>query len=269
MFFQKEDIKITDSCPVMELAALMTIGNRECQQDCFDYHLNSSNGLVILCDGMGGHEDGAAASAAVAVHFTDSYRNKSPEEDDIAFLDRIIHESNDIVKSISKRNGYTLGSGTTAVSVIINKNKLFWCAAGDSRAYLYRNGEFAQFTLDQNYKTVLYEKKRAGLIDESEFRKEMLKGDTLISYVGIDDLKLVDYNDNPLFLKDEDRIVIMSDGLYRLLSDTEIAESLKKHSDISEALTDMENKAKNHADAEMLSRDNTTIIIIKIHITEE
>lgn len=269
MVYQENNLQTSAECPAFSLAAFTTIGDRENQQDCFAFQLNENEGLVILCDGMGGHDDGAAASRSTAEHFTESYINRNSSENEIDFLQRVIMESNDIVKSLTDVNGNAISAGTTAVSLILNSRNLYWCSAGDSRAYLFRNGEFVQFTLDQNYRTVLEENKRAGLINDEEFEKESRKAEALISYVGIDELKLIDYNNDPLSLLPDDVILLMSDGLYKLVSDEEICRLLNNFGNISDALNVLESKTKSNAKARNSIRDNMTVVIIKIKNTEE
>ena len=43
------------------------------------------------------------------------------------------------------------GMGTTAVCALVRGGKVFLCHAGDSRAYLYRDGRLAQLTHDHSY----------------------------------------------------------------------------------------------------------------------
>lgn len=267
MFYQEKNITIHEETSGFELAAFATIGDRTEQQDCFGFHMEDENGMFVLCDGMGGHEGGAAASRAAARHFLDSYEKSAEsgtEENEIDFLNRIIKESNTIVRALPSETENAPKGGTTAVSVIINSRKLYWCSAGDSRAYLFRNGEFVQFTLDQNYRTVLDENIRAGVIDEAEYNRESAMAESLISYIGIRELSLIDYNDAPLELMSEDRIIIMSDGLYKNVSDDELKELLTNFINISDAVSVLETKASKNARKKNTKRDNTTFIIIKI-----
>lgn len=264
MFYQENNISIHEESLNCEMAASSVIGDRAEQQDCFGYVMNHESDMFVLCDGMGGHEGGAAASRAAANHFLESFENYSETEGEINFLNRVIKEANTVVRALPHESEDVPRGGTTAVSLVISHRKLYWCSAGDSRAYLFRNGEFVQFTLDQNYRTVLDENIRAGVIDVEEYNREYAMAESLINYVGVKELTLIDYNDTALELMSEDRIIIMSDGLYKLVSDAEIRELLMNFINISDAASVLETVAAKNALKHGVKRDNTTFIVIKI-----
>ena len=91
------------------------------------------------------------------------------------------------------------------------------------------------------------EKANAGLLDEEEFAKEDVRGEALISFLGIGNLALIDYSKSPLELQKDDKIIIMSDGLYKIVSDAEIARILENFNNIWEAVQALEMKAKKNA----------------------
>lgn len=74
------------------------------------------------------------------------------------------------------------------VSVAVKDKALYWNSVGDSRAYLFRGGSFVQITKDQNYRAVLDEKRKAGLIDDTQYSLESVKGDALICHLGMERL---------------------------------------------------------------------------------
>ena len=125
-----------------------------------------------------------------------------------------------------------------------------------------RKGEIVQLTQDQNYYTVLLGKRKAGLLDETEFYKESKRGEALISFLGIGNLELIDYSEIPVDLEKEDRIIIMSDGLYK--TDSEILRILSNFKNIEEAVQALEIKAEKNAKSNQKSRDNMTIALIGI-----
>ena len=258
----KGNNSIIDGNSAFSIAIMTTFGDRTDQQDCFGYSLKNYEGCITICDGMGGHNGGWFASSIAVESFITKYESVYPLIDPNGFLINCAKESDARIFALSDTEGKRLGAGSTVVSIIIKDGQLYWCSVGDSRAYLLRGGEFVQFTKDLNYRTVINEKLNAGLITEQDFNKEKKKGEALISFLGIGSLSLIDFNEAPLDLKSKDKIIIMSDGLYKLLPDKEIQEIVENFTNGEEALRALENKANKAAKAKAVSRDNMTVGLI-------
>lgn len=264
MISYKDQQLIKDENSAFDLAALSVIGDREDQQDSFGYSLKHDEGLIVVCDGMGGHEGGKVASEAAVGSFLSCYEKNQFGGKPTAPLIETAKSVDSSISQLRNDEGNLLRAGSTLVSIVINRKKLYWCSVGDSRAYLLRNGEMVQLTQDQNYQTVLNEKKHAGLLNEEEYQQESARGEALISYLGIGKLELIDYSESPLELMKDDKIIVMSDGLYKVVSDAEISRILDNFSNIGEAVQALDMKAKKNAKSKSESRDNMTIVLIKI-----
>lgn len=247
------------------LAALSALGDRKEQQDDFGYVLKSEEGIIVICDGMGGHDGGNLASNMAVDCFLTNYEKSYPVNDQISFLRNYTIMANHEILKLKGENGKRLDAGSTLVTVIVQKRNLYWSSVGDSRLYLFRNGEFVQITQDHNYSTVLKEKLKAGLIDENEFIRENQSGEALISYLGMAASPLIDYNESPLLLQSEDRLLLMSDGLYKVLSDEEILSVVVNFNNVSETAQALELKARKKAKNHGIIRDNMTIAVLKIN----
>lgn len=260
----KDYENIKDANSDFEAVISTALGDREEQQDAFGYELMSGEGLVVVCDGMGGHNGGKLASNVAVKTFLETYTNAYPFSDVVSFLHNAIFQANKSVCNLKDQNGNPLKGGSTIVALVIKNKELFWSSVGDSRAYLFRDGQLVQFTLDHNYGTVLKEQLNAGIIDRSKYEVENQKSEALISFLGMQDLKLIDYNDSSLKLQTNDKIIIMSDGLYKLISDQEIERLIDNFSNIEDALKAFEMKAERIASQKKISRDNMTVALIKI-----
>lgn len=246
-----------------EVAIISVLGNRDEQQDSFGYSLKETGGIVVVCDGMGGYEGGWAASH-IAVESVISDYNNSEITDNVFFLKSATKKANKAILNLRQSSSELFNAGSTLVALLITENKLFWNSVGDSRAYLIRNEQLVQLTLDHNYNAVLNDRFDMGEITLEEFEEENKRGDALISFIGLGEEILVDYNKKPLLLEKYDKIIIMSDGLYKLLEDEEIGRIVNNFSDIGEALLALEMKAQKNAGENKLSRDNMTVALIKI-----
>lgn len=264
MLYHNDQQMVKDENSAFQIAALSAIGDRTDQQDSFGYALKQNEGIVVVCDGMGGHEGGKMASETAMQTFVSEYTDSSPDDEKIEMMIKTAQKADAIVSGLRNENGDLLKAGSTLVSILINRKELMWCSVGDSRAYLARRGEMVQLTQDHNYHTVLIERMNAGLLDEDGFTKEDIRGEALISFIGIGNLGLIDYSQNPFELETDDRIIIMSDGLYKLVSDSEIARILDNFNNIEEAVQALEMKAKKNAKNKDESRDNMTVVIIKV-----
>ena len=255
---------VNDGNSVFDLSVLSAVGDRSEQQDSFGYNLRCDEGVVVVCDGMGGREAGSVASSAAVKTVLDAYEGNFSDASVTELLIDCAKETDQKICNLCDKNGEPLKAGTTMVAVVIKDNSLYWCSVGDSRAYLSRKGEFVQFTQDQNYKTVLDEKLRAKLITEDEYAVEINRGEALISFLGIGNLSLIDYNKLPLQLEKDDKIIIMTDGLYKVLDDDEIARVADNFGNLEDALDALEIKTQKQSEKKNISRDNMTVALIKI-----
>lgn len=264
MMDEMKNIQITDRNELFDVAFIQVIGDRSSQEDSFGFKLYSNEGIIVVCDGMGGYEKGKESSELAVKNFINEYELQQPILNPISFLQETSLRANQKIFDLAGVDGRKVNCGTTLVAVYINGNALYWNSMGDSRAYLFRNGEMVQFTLDHNYSTVLNEQKKAGLITEERYKDEIKKGEVLISYLGMKDIGLIDYNNSPLYLEHKDRIIVMSDGLYKLLSDKEIKTVLLQEDDLNHALNSLEKIAANKSKIKQTKRDNMTVALIAI-----
>ena len=182
--------------------------------------------LFSVFDGMGGGEAGEYASLYAAEEFFSAHMklsNTLPSEEVVCIVKNAFQSTNNrIIRS-------PLGIlGTTGVTCILDRKsaaiKFFW--AGDSRGYLFRNNRLLQITQDQSVaessiKQGLYTKSDAQYIYDQK---------RLTGYIGRD---AYGYNFRPLesyWIKilDNDRIVLLTDGIYTCLEECELQSLLIK-----------------------------------------
>jgi protein phosphatase len=253
-----------DENNIFELAVLSTIGDRKEQQDRVGYSIKDSEGIVVICDGMGGHQGGRLASTLAVKTFIEAYQSLNNNEDPQNFLFSVVWDLDKRVAQLKDSTGLKMQAGTTLSSVMIQQKKLYWVSVGDSRIYVFRNNEFVCITKDHTYKMLLDQKLSEGNISNEIYAQESKRGNVLVSFLGVDGLPYVERNSTPLSLLKNDIILIISDGIYKLLSDTEISNILKENTTVGNTIEALHFAAKEKSIEKRKSKDNISIAVIKI-----
>lgn len=246
-----------------EVAVFSIIGDRADQQDSSGLFLRYNEGIIAVADGMGGADGGRIAADIAVKNIINRYEAVDYIEDFTDFFIDNVKQSDYKINNLKNKNGDKMGAGSTIVSVAVRDRFLHWISVGDSRIYLYSNNKFAQLTKDHNYFSALEEGVACGEINAEQYEKEKIKGEALISYLGIGNLKLVDINQEPLELNKNDIVLLSSDGLYKTLESETIAAILNNFNNINEAASALEQKCAKTAQKKNIHRDNTTFAIIK------
>ncbi len=264
MIMKKDNDFSERSNSYIDVAAMSVIGDRTKQEDCFGYKTSEDSILLCVCDGMGGYNGGSEASRLAVDTILEQYQAIENMEDPTNALVRFTTEANAAVNKLQINGDSASNAGSTLVMVYIKTRMLYWNSVGDSRLYIWRKKEFIQTTKDQNYHTVLKEKRIAGEISEKEYYQGKPQGDALVNYLGIGDLNLIDYNTEPLELKSGDKLVVCTDGLYRILTHDEISSILYQDTDAKMTLQMIEFATRKKAKENNRKRDNMTVALINI-----
>lgn len=125
---------------------------RENNED--SYHVGSR--LIVVADGMGGHEAGEVASAITAQHFAD-IDEQAIDPRLYNTLAAAIDESSAAIAAAVASSPELAGMGTTATAVLFGDRRIVVANVGDSRAYLYQreHSRLIQLTSDDSYVQML------------------------------------------------------------------------------------------------------------------
>src|SRR6185436_9048948 len=119
-------------------------------------------GLLVVADGMGGHNSGEVASLLATQTILESARHlasgKEPPADQNgnapktrpAQLEYMIRAANRAIFEKSAQASKDKGMGTTVVAALVDGESLIVGHVGDSRLYLYRNGRLEALTQDHS-----------------------------------------------------------------------------------------------------------------------
>jgi protein phosphatase/serine/threonine-protein phosphatase Stp1 len=203
--------------------------------------------LWAVADGMGGHEGGAWAAAAIA-HALSTAPVIGTLEADSAGAAHSLHDANRLIHSRAEALGLRMGS--TVVALVLGGRRFSVLWAGDSRAYLLRDGRLAPLTRDH---TQVQERVERGLLSPAEARKHPM-AHVLTRAVGVQpELELASASGAAW---PGDAFLLCSDGLHGVAADEEIAERLRARSPASacEALVALA--------VERGAPDNVTVVVV-------
>lgn len=235
------------------------LGSRREQQDAMFLDLGETDAFAVICDGMGGLEDGRQASETAIQTLIGLYRQKRDDESYHQFYVNAVDQLDEAVYMMSKRGGSGKRSGTTIVSAALEKNQLHWFSVGDSRLYLIRGQEIVCATRDHNYYYLLDNLVQNGKMTLEDYEQEKHRGEALISFLGLGGIEIMDISTVPLLLQPGDVILLCSDGLYRCVSEEEmlaVAGEEECAANMVRKLIDLSVRNANGV------QDNTTLIVI-------
>ena len=217
----------------IEFAAVTDIGKiREKNED--GVLISSDLGLGVVADGMGGHSAGEIASN-IAVHVLEETIRKvntgelkMPE----TFLPKLDNTERKMLMAANLANAaiYTTAQaseiykmmGTTLTGVMFDGDNATAVHVGDSRIYLFRDGKLVQVTTDHS---LAMEHVRRGLLTKAEADKSKIQN-VLTRAMGIK--KNVEFDLLRFPVKLGDVMVLCSDGLYKGMNETQLAEQLER-----------------------------------------
>ena len=225
----------------MRFAALTHVGNRGGEnEDAVGW--SEPDRLWFVADGMGGHAAGQIASGIVKDVLLPGSREKN-------FAAVVLRAHKAVLAAAGSREEWR-GMGSTLVAARIDEGvcEVIW--VGDSRAYLSRKGKLTALTRDHS---VVEELRAEGLLSEAEIQSDP-RAHHITRALGQDNAAPAS---NRVPLRRGDRIVLCSDGLHDDVSDSVIANLVRRNVDPNAAA-----QALVEAALESGGRDNISVIVV-------
>lgn len=207
--------------------------------------------MLVVADGMGGHQAGEVASRMAAETVCQSYFHSNGNTGIEKSLERAFNNANEKIYQLSSSDAACRGMGTTCTVVVLNGSEIYYAHAGDSRAYQFRNGTGTRITTDHTY---VQELVASGEITDAEAAKHP-KRNILTNAMGTKPSLRTDTGKHSMAFEPDDRILVCSDGLYDYLADDELAAILQGRS-LQEAAEYMVSEAKQRG-----GHDNITVVL--------
>lgn len=240
----------------MIYAGLTDIGRmRETNEDAFG--IDRPLGLMVVADGLGGHQAGEVASNFVVERLPRQLamgRAAGMEESQGAgqLLSQSLLIVGEQLCDIGRATPGQDGMGATVVAGLVRDTTLLVAHLGDSRAYRLRKGQLECLTRDHNLGNALRDEGviHSGVEDIPEYH--MLR-----RFMGMDQLPPPDVAS--FDLAEGDRYLLCSDGLTNMLKDAEIGEILHREASCEAICREMVSRAN-----EAGGYDNITVIVAEV-----
>lgn len=205
--------------------------------------------LFLVADGMGGHDAGDRASAAVVSEFGRLTGAASLGIDEVRATLRRARGRVEAIRSEGR------AAGTTLTGVVIAEvgGVGYWLTVnvGDSRTYRFANGMLEQISVDHS---VVQELIDAGVLSGADASSDSRRNE-ITRAIGAGSDGQADYWMVPA--EPGDRILVCSDGLSGELSAVQLRDILVGEDDPQEAATRLIHEALLHG-----GRDNITAIVV-------
>jgi len=237
---------------------------REGNEDAFA--VQSSLGLYIVADGMGGHLAGEVASRVAVEIITKGFQRwmetDTPEDELFGYPDTSLSKvGNYLLSSIRLANRviYEMateyeqynGMGTTIVALLVKPGLIVAANVGDSRMYMVRDGRIEKMSKDH---TIVSEHIEMGVMTEEEAVRSPLRH---ILTRNLGSAEHVDAEVFEIVPSGSDRFILCTDGLTDLANDKEILGVAQKERDpelLCSNLIDLALQRGGH--------DNTTVVSV-------
>lgn len=255
--------EIQEENPFYQIGSRGIIGTRDYQQDLGYYYTGTDCVFSIICDGMGGMEGGERASRAAVDQFVQDFRQERGVVNVPEFLVKEAGRLNQVVAGLKNSSGAPLQGGTTLVAVYCSGNQMYWVSVGDSRIYLIRGNRIKPLNREHNYRLTLQMNLESGLINKDTYDRESTgrQADALVSYIGMEQLAMVDVSQAPIIMQEGDVVVLCSDGVCKSLNDSQICAMVRDNDvDMDIAADRLTGMAMRYG---ARGQDNTTVILVK------
>jgi serine/threonine protein phosphatase PrpC len=236
--------------PGVEIIAKTDIGKRrEENQDNFVLIEKAKFKLLVVADGMGGARGGAVASSMAVLTMKEQFKGVA----DIS-PQRLVHAiavANSRIYDESIDKPRLAGMGTTIVCLAVTESSILVAHVGDSRAYRVRDGVMQKLTDDH---TLVNELLRTGAItaDQAEHHPVSHMLTRSLGTGAEIDIDCRELKEPP---RKGDKFILMSDGLYNLVTRQEIFKELSKEQQLDSCVGTLIDLANERG-----GTDNITIV---------
>ncbi len=205
--------------------------------------------LFVVADGMGGAQAGEVASEMAV----DSFDGGLPDGNVGEALARVIQEANRRIHDRSRSDEQAAGMGTTCTAAYVGESEVTIAHVGDSRAYLWRDGELTRLTRDHS---LVGELVARGKLTEEQAEAHPQRS-VITRALGPEREVQVDVES--FAARDGDVYLLCSDGLTSMIHEPGVRPVLERMSELDRAGRELIAAANDAG-----GRDNITVILFRL-----
>jgi PPM family protein phosphatase len=220
------------------------------QRDANEDSYFARSPVFAVADGMGGAQAGEVASRLAAESFEAVQRgSESPE----AYLRAIAKTANARIHRLSEADSTRSGMGTTFTAALVEGEEVGLAHVGDSRAYLFRDGELKLLTSDHS---LVEELRRQGRLTDEQAEDHPQRS---IITRALGPERDVEVDTMTYRARPDDVYLLCSDGLTTMIKEDRIEEVLRESSTLDDAVDRLVAEAN-----EAGGRDNITVVAFRV-----
>ena len=239
----------------MKTFSMTHIGQRREMNQDYMYTSETAVGnlpnLFLVADGMGGHAAGEYASRFTVEKLVEKIKESSQTEP-VALMKEAVEQVNAMLLAEANADRAKAGMGTTIVAATVIGERLYAANVGDSRLYVINEESIKQITRDHS---LVEEMVRLGEMNKEDAKDHPDKN-IITRAIGVMPEVAPDFFE--ISLKDQDMILMCSDGLTNMINDIDIKKIVLGQRDIVEKAEKLVETANQNG-----GRDNITVVLVE------
>ena len=239
----------------MKTFSMTHIGQRREMNQDYMYTSETAVGnlpnLFLVADGMGGHAAGEYASRFTVEKLVEKIKESSQTEP-VALMKESVEQVNAMLLAEANADRTKAGMGTTIVAATVIGERLYAANVGDSRLYVINEESITQITRDHS---LVEEMVRLGEMNKEDAKDHPDKN-IITRAIGVMPEVAPDFFE--ISLKDQDMILMCSDGLTNMIDDIDIKKIVLGQRDIVEKAEKLVETANQNG-----GRDNITVVLVE------
>lgn len=206
---------------IVRAGIAQTTGSRQVQADIAQVWTNRAGTMAVLADGIGCANTGAVCAQIAVDTILDRFEPYHELNDPLYFFRTAFREaSHRIQRTAGERRG-----GASAGAVFLNRSHLYYAVAGDIRIAVLRGEEIIPLSKGQTIDVLAAQAYEDGKISKQETLWSM-EEKRIWNYLGQDGFHEIEVCEQPILLKQGDKVLLMSKGIFEELSWSETEDIL-------------------------------------------